>query len=498
MKYLNRLILVLVSLLFLIDKVHADTAGDLSTQNRASFISRDGYNLYLGTEDDDDLIVRQNDVTTFSIDGATGAISFTGTLTPKLTNNTYLTSVDAAGTGTINVLKVDATDDTVLNADTGDSIKFSIAGTEYWGLSSAGALTQNATNGGSLIMGKSGTSIVQGAASIDSDLSGAFGTSNLVIQGASASADQAVIVGNGNAVTGPHLYFTKTRGTGGDANTVVASGDELFSMVGWGADGTSYRAGAKILATVNGTPGASDMPGAIDFQVSPDGSATLASALKIVNDGSLQLANDSSNIRPARLLNIYPQTADGTDNGAILLTGGGSTGSAGRGAEIYVGGNEYSNGIIRLNEGSNLGGIHLQSGYADVLVATSGSVTLGTNVQLNLSASGNTLRQTVATGLTATGTVLGDSLALTSIFNRLTTVAAGTGANLFNSTGVLQCVQNLGANDLKLYPNSASGQINGAAAGTPITVASATRDVACCVVIASNTIMCSVSPGPVT
>ena len=204
---------------------------------------------------------------------------------------------------------------------------------------------------------------------------------------------------------------------------------------------------------------------------------------------------DSFNLRFPRLLNIYPQTADGTDNGATLISGGGATGSAGRGAEIYVGGNEYSNGIIRLNEGSNLGGIHLQSGYADILLATSGSVSLGTNVQLNLSAS-NTLRQTVATGLTATGTVLGDSLALTSAFNRLTTVAAGTGANLPSSTGVNTCVQNLGANNLKLYPNGASGQINGAAAGNPITVASATRDIACCVLIASNTYMCSVSPGP--
>lgn len=146
--------------------------------------------------------------------------------------------------------------------------------------------------------------------------------------------------------------------------------------------------------------------------------------------------------------------------------------------------NESGNGAISLVEGSNSGGIAL----------TAASVTL--SGQLNMSAASTTIRQTVATGLTATGTVLADSLALTSIFNRLTTVAAGTGANLLGSTGVFHCVQNLGANNLKLYPNGASGQINGAAAGTPITLASATRDIACCVLIASNTYMCSVSPGP--
>ena len=44
-------------------------------------------------------------------------------------NNTYLKTRNAANSAFISVLKVDATDDTVLNADTGDTIKLSIAGT---------------------------------------------------------------------------------------------------------------------------------------------------------------------------------------------------------------------------------------------------------------------------------------------------------------------------------------------------------------------------------
>lgn len=193
---------------------------------------------------------------------------------------------------------------------------------------------------------------------------------------------------------------------------------------------------------------------------------------------------DTSTLTFPRVLAVKALTADGSDNGNITITGGGNTGSTGRGAYIAINGNESGNGAISLVEGSNSGGIAL----------TAASVTL--SGQLNMSAASTTIRQTVATGLTATGTVLADSLALTSIFNRLTTVAAGTGANLLGSTGVFHCVQNLGANNLKLYPNGASGQINGAAAGTPITLASATRDIACCVLIASNTYMCSVSPGP--
>lgn len=46
-----------------------------------------------------------------------------------LTNNSYLKSRNAANSADISILKVDATDDTVLNADTGDTIKLSVAGT---------------------------------------------------------------------------------------------------------------------------------------------------------------------------------------------------------------------------------------------------------------------------------------------------------------------------------------------------------------------------------
>lgn len=44
-------------------------------------------------------------------------------------NNVWLKGRNAANTADINMLKIDATDDTVLNADTGDVIKLAVAGT---------------------------------------------------------------------------------------------------------------------------------------------------------------------------------------------------------------------------------------------------------------------------------------------------------------------------------------------------------------------------------
>lgn len=208
------------------------------------------------------------------------------------------------------------------------------------------------------------------------------------------------------------------------------------------------------------------------------------------------LVGDSAGIRFPKDMYFYSQTSDGADTGTFNFAGGGNTASAGRGSGIIMRGNEAVSGALTLFSGSNGGNILLAPGLTTVGTVSSSGLALASGTQLDLSAATATLRLTVATGLTATGTALGDSLSLTSMFNRLTTVAVNTGANLHNSTGVLQCVQNLGANNLKLYPNGASGQINGAGAGNPITVASATRDIACCILLASNTYMCSVSPGP--
>lgn len=107
----------------------------------------------------------------------------------------------------------------------------------------------------------------------------------LYLSAAAAGTDLAAFVGTGASTSGPVVDFFKTRATSGAASTIVTSGDSLGTIKFFGANGTTYDPAAAIIATSDGTPGASaDMPGALDFQVSPDGSATLASALKLAND----------------------------------------------------------------------------------------------------------------------------------------------------------------------------------------------------------------------
>jgi len=80
--------------------------------------------------------------------------------------------------------------------------------------------------------------------------------------------------------------------------------------------------------------------------------------------------------------------------------------------------------------------------------------------------------QTVAV-VAAAGTVIGDATQLSSIVNRISTVASGAGVKLFVPalTGTCVYVKNLGANALLVYPPAAAGQIDAVTAGASVSVA---------------------------
>lgn len=73
----------------------------------------------------------------------------------------------------------------------------------------------------------------------------------------------------------------------------------------------------------------------------------------------------------------------------------------------------------------------------------------------------------IATGLTATGTVITDALDLLADTNVLGTVASGTGVQLPScEIGDSVEIYNGGANAVKVYPDATGNQVNSLSAGT--------------------------------
>lgn len=87
----------------------------------------------------------------------------------------------------------------------------------------------------------------------------------------------------------PVLELNKSRNAAVGSHTVVVSGDYLGTFRFAGSDGTVFRVAAQIEAYVDGTPGASDMPGRLVFSTTPDGSVTPLERMRIDKDGGLSL-----------------------------------------------------------------------------------------------------------------------------------------------------------------------------------------------------------------
>jgi hypothetical protein len=158
-------------------------------------------------------------------------------------------------------------------------------------------------NGSQLVFGASGSE----RARIDSSGRLLVGTSSAyTVQGFNRSHYFAPIAGENNnqmVVAGintgtPALFFTRTRGGTPTTYTVVQDGDSLGLLEFYGADGTSYGSpGARIQASVDGTPGTNDMPGRLVLSTTSDGASSPTERLRVTSDGYVRLSSSSPGIQ---------------------------------------------------------------------------------------------------------------------------------------------------------------------------------------------------------
>jgi len=72
---------------------------------------------------------------------------------------------------------------------------------------------------------------------------------------------------------------------------VLQDNDAIAIIVAYGSDGDEFVSAAAIRFSIDGTPGDDDMPGEIEFLVTPDGSDTLASAGKIRSSKIMEMVS---------------------------------------------------------------------------------------------------------------------------------------------------------------------------------------------------------------
>ncbi len=125
-----------------------------------------------------------------------------------------------------------------------------------------------------------------------------IGTSNPIttLHIASNTTDNLIAAehaGN-NGVIDAEYQMLRARGSLA-AKTIVSSNDDIGSIRAYGHDGVNHRNAGAITFSVDGTPGANDMPGRITFSTTPDNSSATVERMVIKNDGNVGIGtNDPS------------------------------------------------------------------------------------------------------------------------------------------------------------------------------------------------------------
>jgi hypothetical protein len=106
-----------------------------------------------------------------------------------------------------------------------------------------------------------------------------------------ASSSIALISVSGGGFDEPNLVFAKSRGSAIGNNTIVVDGDDIGNISFQASDGSEFVVAASILAEVDGTPGANDMPGRLVFSTTADGASSPTERMRIPNGGGLSVGS---------------------------------------------------------------------------------------------------------------------------------------------------------------------------------------------------------------
>lgn len=447
-KLFKKILPVIVSLLLPIS-AFAVPGGDLNLQNKASLTSRAGYKLTLGTASTDNLEVIQNNALTLRINGSTkeitvpGSLSVTGTITGTLgsilANNTYLKAANSV-TGNNNLLKSDASDNTLINSPSGKAVILQ--------------LSEDANR------------LITVGASSDTSFTFQYGDNTAAQQLAISAATTDGADTGRVQIAGGGAGFSSARGS-----TVTVFGNEHATLPGSIQLTSGPVTGAEILLDTR------DTAGIIRFSFNNDANRQMQWSSG--SDTIIEQTFGDAGVTALQEYYIRARTSDADDDAAVIVAAGGSS-SASRGAKAAWYGNEVASvgGSSQITGGAiSTGNVTLQTQHASASVrlnpgaATTDYLSFGSSGNTNLTAkfgdAGVTAAQTFAItastsdadddSLTAIG---GGGLALTGDAAQTRGAFCQFAGNESASTGRLDCqAGNVSGANINLLTRAASTTI---------------------------------------
>ena len=116
-------------------------------------------------------------------------------------------------------------------------------------------------------------------------------TPQVQLEGLNVNQSTLGLSQNANDANSPLILFGKSRATTLGGSDIVAANDRLGGIRFSGGDGVNLTSIAASIETfVDGTPGASDMPGRLVFSTTADGASIPTERLRITSTGQVRLA----------------------------------------------------------------------------------------------------------------------------------------------------------------------------------------------------------------
>lgn len=181
---------------------------------------------------------------------------------------------------------------------------------------------------------------------------------------------------NSTDAASPRQIFRKSRGTNA-SKTIVANGDVFGDILWAGYDGAAFINAAYISGGSDGVPGVNDMPGALFFYTTPDGSTALTERMRINALGQVLISDGNDGAPGASFINDTNTgiTRAGTD--ILRLTAGGVGIAA---AQIVSGAqwfNIYTNLLVNQQNANGMGSATGAIGIGDAQAVPATNPTTG-------------------------------------------------------------------------------------------------------------------------
>jgi hypothetical protein len=115
------------------------------------------------------------------------------------------------------------------------------------------------------------------------------------VEGTSYTSSALSVINNQNTSNPSFLILGKSRGTSVGSNTVVQNGDAVGEIRFVAADGSSLQGRpGSISCEIDGTPGASDLPGRLVFSTTADGASSPTERMRIASDGTVVIGDTTT------------------------------------------------------------------------------------------------------------------------------------------------------------------------------------------------------------